>query len=210
MNSYLKSLNWRYATKKYNPDKKVSAGDLQTLKEAVRLSVSSMGLQPYRILIIEDPEVRQKLKPAASNQNGITEASHLFVFANEVNVGDKEVDAYVNNIAATRQVPKESLTPFADMMKGFVSGKDEANINFWAAKQAYLAMSSLITAAAVLNIDATPMEGFNNKEFNEILGLDALGLNAAVIATIGYRHEEDAFQHLKKVRKPENELFITI
>ena len=210
MNNYIENLNWRYATKKYNPDRKISDEDLNILKEAVRLSVSSMGLQPYKVLIITDPEVREKLKPAANNQNAITDASHLFVFANEVNVGQKQIDAYADNIIKTRGIAKENIAPFVNSMKNFIEAQDEINKNFWTSKQAYLAMNSLIIAAAMLKIDATPMEGFNKAEFNKILGLDQMGLNAAVIGAVGYRHEEDHFQHMKKVRKPENELFVTI
>ncbi|WP_417355560.1 NAD(P)H-dependent oxidoreductase [Flavobacterium sp.] len=210
MENYIESLNWRYATKKYDPTKKVSAQDLETLKEAVQLSVSSMGLQPYKVLIIENPEVRQNLKAAGYNQDGITESSQLFVFAYEKNVSENHVDAYMDNISKVREVEKESLKPFEDMVNGFINNQTEEGKNEWAAKQAYIALSTLINTAALLKIDATPMEGFNAQQFDEILGLDKLGLSTAVIAAVGYRHEEDGFQHFKKVRKPKNELFITI
>ena len=210
MENYIESLNWRYATKKYDPTKKVSAQDLETLKEAVQLSVSYMGLQPYKVLIIENPEVRQKLKAAGYNQDGITESSQLFVFAYEKNVSENHVDAYMDNISKVREVEKESLKPFEDMVNGFINNQTEEGKNEWAAKQAYIALSTLINTAALLKIDATPMEGFNAQQFDEILGLDKLGLSTAVIAAVGYRHEEDGFQHFKKVRKPQNELFITI
>lgn len=210
MENYIESLNWRYATKKYDPSKKVSAQDLETLKEAVQLSVSSMGLQPYKVLIIENPEVRQKLKAAGYNQDGITESSQLFVFAYEKNVSEKHVDAYMDNISKVREIEKESLKPFEDTINGFINNQTEEGKNAWAAKQTYIALSTLINTAALLKIDATPMEGFNAQQFDEILGLDKLGLSTAVIAAVGYRHEEDGFQHFKKVRKPQNELFITI
>ena len=210
MSDLLNSLKWRYATKKYDATRKVSEADLATIKEAVRLSVSSMGLQPYKILVIENPEIREKLKAAAYNQTPITEASQLFVFANEVNVGEKQIEGYLSNIAQERQIPKESLQGFSDMLYGTINGFSEEGRNTWTAKQTYIALSTLIAAAATLQIDATPMEGFNAAQFNEILGLDQLGLNAAVIATIGYRHEEDATQHFKKVRKSHDDLFITL
>jgi len=210
MDSYIKNLEWRYATKKYDPSRKISAEDLQTLKDAVRLSVSSMGLQPYKVVIVDNPEVRAELKAAAFNQSGIVDASHVFVFANETNVGQQHVDAYLDNIVRTREVSKESLSPFANSMSNFINSQTEEGRQFWTAKQAYLAMASLINAAAMLKIDATPMEGFSKEEFNRILGLDKLGLNAAVVATVGYRHPDDQFQYNKKVRKPHNELFITI
>ncbi|AWH85433.1 NAD(P)H-dependent oxidoreductase [Flavobacterium album] len=210
MTDYIESLQWRYATKKYDPDKKVSDQDLETLKEAVRLSVSSMGLQPYKVLIVENPEVRRLLREASNNQAAITEASHVFVFANETNVGHSHIENYLDNIIRTREVSRESLAPFSNSMHSFIESQTEDSKNFWTSKQAYLAMSSLINAAAVLHIDATPMEGFNRAAVNEVLGLDKIGLSAAVIATIGYRHKDDRFQHLKKVRKSKDELFITI
>ncbi|AWG26782.1 NAD(P)H-dependent oxidoreductase [Flavobacterium kingsejongi] len=210
MSDLLNSLKWRYATKKYDATRKVSEADLATIKEAIRLSVSSMGLQPYKIMVIENPEIREKLKAAAYNQTPITEASQLFVFANEVNVGEKQIEGYLTNIAQERQIPKESLQGFSDMLYGAINGFSEEGRNTWTAKQTYIALSTLIAATATLQIDATPMEGFNAAQFNEILGLDQLGLNAAVIATIGYRHEEDATQHFKKVRKSHDDLFITL
>lgn len=210
MTELLNSLNWRYATKKYDASKKVSAEDLKTLKEATKLSVSSMGLQPYKILVIENPELRAKLQPAAYGQSAIVDASQLFVFAIEKNIGDKQIEKYMQNISETRGIPVESLDGFSGMIKGFVAGLDENGKDNWAKKQVYLALSTLINTASFLKIDATPMEGFNPEQFDEILGLDKLELSTAVIATVGYRHEEDATQHFKKVRKSNEELFINL
>ena len=212
MSNYIESLQWRYATKKYDPARKVTAEDLETLKEAVRLSVSSVGLQPYKVVIIENPEVRNQLKEAAggNNKNVIMDASHLFVFANEVNPGNNAIESYISNISKTRGVEQESLKGFGDYISNFLGGLTEQEKNMWTAKQSYIALSTLINSAALLKIDTTAMEGFNAEEFNSILGFDKLGLNTAVIAAVGYRHEEDANQHLKKVRKPKEELFITI
>lgn len=212
MTNYIESLKWRYATKKYDTSKKVSKEDVETLKEAVKLSVSSVGLQPYKVLVIESPEVRAKLKEAAggNNQNLIMDASHLFVFANETNVGDTHVNNYINNISTIRGVEPESLKGLGDYLSGFLGSLSIEDKNAWTAKQSYIALSTLINSAALLKIDTTPMEGFNAAQFNEILGLEALGLNAAVIATVGYRHEEDLMQHAAKVRKSNEELFITL
>ena len=210
MSTILESLNWRYATKKYDATRKISSEDLATLKEATKLSVSSMGLQPFKVIIVENPELRAKLAPAGYNQSGITEASQLFVFAVENNVGAQQIDAYMKNISETRGIPVESLKGFADMIHGSVAGLDEEGRNNWSKKQAYLALSTLINTAALLKIDATPMEGFNPQQFDEILGLKELGLTAAVIAAVGYRHEEDTTQHYKKVRKSNEEFFINL
>jgi nitroreductase len=210
MSNFIKDANWRYATKKFDATKKISAEDLNTLKEAVRLSASSYGLQLYKVLIIENPELRAQLLPAAYGQTQITEASHLFVFANQTNVGNTEIDAYLKNASEIRELPIEALAGYGDFMKGTINPMPEDAKNIWTSKQTYLALGNLLNAAAELNIDSTPMEGFNAAQFNEILGLDKLNLNAAVVAPVGYRHEEDASQHYKKVRKSNAELFITL
>ncbi|MFH6999818.1 NAD(P)H-dependent oxidoreductase [Flavobacterium sp. FlaQc-57] len=210
MSTLLDNLNWRYATKKFDATKKISTEDLNTLKEAVRLSASSYGLQPFKVILVENPEIREQLKAAAWGQTQITDASHLFVFANDLNAGAESVDAYIKNISETRGVPTEALAGFSDMMKGTIANLSQEAKDIWTAKQTYIALGTLLSAAAELKIDATPMEGFSPASFNEILGLDKLGLNAAVIATVGYRHDEDDAQHYKKVRKSQEELFITI
>ncbi|MEO8234505.1 MAG: NAD(P)H-dependent oxidoreductase [Flavobacterium sp.] len=210
MSTFIENQNWRYATKKFDATKKVSATDLETLKEAIRLSSSSYGLQLYKIILVENPELRAKLQPASWGQTQIIDASHLIVFANQTNVGETEIDSYIENISQTRNLPIDALSGYGDFMKGAITPLSEEAKNIWTAKQTYLALGNLLNAAAELKIDVTPMEGFDPKQYNEILGLDKLNLNASVIAAVGYRHEEDATQHYKKVRKSNEDLFITI
>ena len=210
MTQFIKNANWRYATKKFDATKKISAEDFASLKEAIRLSASSYGLQPYKILIIEKPEVRAQLQPASWGQTQIVDASHLLVFANITNFGETEIDATINNMATTRNIPLEALQGYGDFMKSKLVGLPEEVKNNWTSKQTYLALSNLLNAAAELKIDVTPMEGFEPEKYNEILGLNKLGLNASLVATLGYRHEEDATQHYAKVRKSNEELFVTI
>ncbi|MCI9843529.1 NAD(P)H-dependent oxidoreductase [Flavobacterium pectinovorum] len=210
MSTLLENQNWRYATKQYDATKKISETDLNTIKEAVRLSASSYGLQPYKVIIVENPDIREQLKVAAYGQTQITDASQLFIFANDLNIGDEAISNYINNISQTRGVPVAALAGFSDMMKGAITNLPTDTRNNWSAKQTYIALGNLLSAAAELKIDATPMEGFNAAAFNEILGFDKLGLNASVIATVGYRHEDDDTQHYKKVRKSQEELFITL
>jgi nitroreductase len=210
MNTFLENQNWRYATKKYDTSRKVSAEDLELLKEAIRYSTSGFGLQPYKVLIIENPELREKLKSAAPFNPQVVEASQLIVFANEIKLGDSQVDSYIGNISKTRNIPTENLAGFSNAMKTKFAGMEAESKNIWASKQTYLALANLINAAAELKIDVSPMEGFDPEGFNEILGLTEKGLNAAVIAAIGYRHAEDATQHYIKVRKSNEELFITL
>ncbi len=210
MSTFIESQNWRYATKKFDASKKISEADLDQLKEAIRLSTSSYGLQPYKIIVVENADLRAQIQTAAWGQSQIVDASHLLIFANQINFGDTEIEAYAKNTALTRGLTLESVTGFADFMKSKISTLPEDVKNIWSAKQTYLALGNLLNAAAHLKIDATPMEGFVPEKVNAILGLNELSLNACLIATIGYRHEEDALQYLKKVRKPNTELFITL
>ncbi|KQS45637.1 MULTISPECIES: NAD(P)H-dependent oxidoreductase [Flavobacterium] len=210
MSTIINNLNWRYATKKFDASKKISNEDLEKLKEAIRLSASSYGLQPYKVLIVENPELRAKIQPAAWGQSQIVDASHLIIFANETNFGDAGIDSFADNIVATRGIPAESIQGYVDFMKSKISTLPVETRNHWTSKQTYIALANLLSAAAELKIDATPMEGFEAEKVNEILGLDKLGLNTSLIATLGYRHEEDATQHFKKVRKSNEELFINL
>lgn len=210
MSTFLENQNWRYATKKYDSSKKISVEDLDFLKEAVRLSASSYGLQLYKVIVVESDEMKAQLIKAAFGQTQITDASHIFIFAAQTNVGAIEVDAYIKNISETRGIPTEALNGFSELMNGAIKGMSDEAQTVWTAKQTYLALGNLLNAAAELNIDATPMEGFNAVKFNEILGLDKLNLNATVIAPVGYRHTEDDTQHYVKVRKSHDDLFITI
>lgn len=210
MNHFIETQNWRYATKKFDSTKKISTEDLNTLKEAIRLSTSSFGLQPYQVIIVENPELRKQLQPASWGQSQIVEASHLLVFANKTEVSAQYVDGYVQNIATTRGLTLDDVNPYGDLMKGFLGNVPAEVIPVWTAKQTYLALGNLLNAAAELKIDVTPMEGFIPAQYNEILGLTERGLNASLVATIGYRSEEDAAQHYAKVRKSNEELFITL
>lgn len=209
-NTIIENLEWRYATKKFNAEKKIAKADLEILKQAVRLSASSYGLQPYHVILVENEALRTKVKAAAYNQSQITEASDLLIFATITDVGPKEVNDYIQNMASVRAIPTTSLKGFEDMMNNVVTGLTSEAKQNWTAKQTYIALGTLLSAAADLKIDATPMEGFNAEAVNEILNLKEKGLSATLIVTLGYRHEDDAAQHLKKVRKPNEELFITL
>ncbi|MCK0191308.1 NAD(P)H-dependent oxidoreductase [Arenibacter sp. F20364] len=210
MNTYIENLNWRYATKKFDTTKKVSEKDLENLLEATSLSASSYGLQPYEILVVKDSEVRAKLQPAAWGQSQITEASHLIVLANQSTFGEELVDDYLNNVSETRGIPENDLQGYADFMKSKLMPLSESAKATWTARQTYIALGNLLSAAADLKIDTCPMEGFDSAQFNEILGLTEKGLNAAVLVAVGYRSKEDKTQHYKKVRKNKENLITHI
>lgn len=210
MSQFIENAKWRYATKKFDASKKVSAADLETLKEAIQLSASSYGLQLYKVIIVENPELRAQLQPASWGQSQIVDASHLIVFANQTKVDEADIDNYINTIVSTRNIPTDSLTGYSDFMKGAILNLPDEAKTVWTAKQTYIALTNLLNAAAELKIDVTPMEGFDPAQYNEILGLNQLNLNAALVAAVGYRHEEDATQYNAKVRKSEENLFLTL
>lgn len=205
----IEQLNKRYATKRFDASKKLSANDLSTLLEAIRLSASSYGLQAYKVLVVENAAIRKQLRQAAWDQSQITDASQLLVFAVDANFDEKGVDRFVDLVAKTRNIDPASLNGYGDMMKGsFKRPKEEVQI--WLSRQVYIALGFGLVAAAELNIDACPMEGFDTNQFDEILGLKEKGLKSVVIMAVGYRSSEDGYQHLAKVRRFKDELFITV
>ena len=196
-------LNWRYATKQYDPARKISAQDWATLEEALVLTPSSAGLQPWTFLVIDDPNVRTKLLLAAYGQPQVADASHLVVFATKTNFSAADVDAHIRQAAKVRGVSVESLEGLRAMaLRSVVHGMTEAERRNWAVNQTYIALGNFLTSAALLGIDATPMEGFEKCRFDDILGLKAPGLSASVIAAVGYRKQTDKYATLPKVRFP--------
>ena len=210
MNKYLESLNWRYATKKFDSQKQISEEDFNTLLEAIRLSPSSYGLQPYHIFIINDMDLREKLKAASWGQSQITDASHLIVFANNTSFDTDLIDNYLTNVSETRDIELNNLQPYGDFMKSKLIDLPDNLKETWTARQTYLALGNLLSAAADLKIDTCPMEGFEAETYNELLGIKDKGLNTSVVAAIGYRSEEDDTQHYKKVRQSKELLFTHI
>lgn len=206
----LKSRKWRYATKTFDSSRKVSDQDMKTLLEAIRLSASSYGLQPYHVFVITDQELKSKLRPISWNQSQLEDASHILVFANKPDFGTELVDEYIHNVSNTRSIDVDNLKQYSDFMKSKLmdlSPQDKLN---WTARQAYIALGNALQAAAELEIDSTPMEGIEYEKYDEILGLRAKGLTTTVVLALGYRSEEDTTQHLAKVRKSKEELFTHI
>ncbi|MFB6343303.1 NAD(P)H-dependent oxidoreductase [Saccharicrinis sp. FJH62] len=206
----LKNMEWRYATKKFDPDKKVGSSEIAKLKKAIQLSVSSYGLQLYKVLIIEDKALRQKLKPVSWNQNQITDASHLFVFCNYSKVEPSDIETHIHLTSEIRNIDIEKIRGYGDFIVSKLNEKTDIEKTNWLERQPYIALANLLMACAELGIDACPMEGFEPDKYNTILGLDQKGLNACVIATVGYRHNDDRSQKQAKVRKPLEALFMEI
>lgn len=207
MSNLLDALNWRYAVKKFDPTKKISAADFSELKEVLRLSTSSYGLQLYKFLVIKDEETRAKLKEASWGQGQLVDASEVVVFCIPSSFEESQINEYLDLVVETRNIPAESVKGYGDFMKGTLLTKDQAALENWMARQTYIALGNLLDAAAIKEIDACPMEGFDPAKYDEILGLKAKGLKAVLVTTLGYRSEEDATQNYPKVRKSEEVLF---
>lgn len=208
MSNFNEALHWRYATKKFDTAKKLTQAQLDDVLEAARLSASSYGLQPYKLLVITDPALRAQLRAAAWDQAQVTDASHLIIFAAHTTVDDAYVDAFVANIAKTRGLPAESLAPYREMMVGSMHRMTPDQQKTWSQKQAYIGVGTLLAACAHATIDACPMEGFDPAKVDEILGLPALGLTSTVFCPVGFRAADDATAAYAKVRKPKEEFII--
>ncbi|MBO9667519.1 MAG: NAD(P)H-dependent oxidoreductase [Bdellovibrio sp.] len=194
------ALEWRYATKKFDASKKISAEDWRTLTESLKLAPSSYGIQPWKFLVIENPKIREELKPVSWNQTQVTDASHYVVFLYKDAIDQPYVDKYIQRMTEVRGVPAESLQGFKDMLINNLVKAPEEKIRVWSQRQAYIAMGFLLETAALLKIDATPMEGFSPSDYDRILGLEGSGWKSVATVALGYRHSEDSYQNLKKVR----------
>ncbi len=203
-------MRWRYATKKFDSNKKLTEEQFSDLLETMILAPSSLGLQPWRLIVVKNSDLRTKLQLAGYDQGVITEASHFVVFTVEKNIDNALIDAYIKSVSETRKVPVEKLKEYEEMMKGFISGLNTGQKIEWAAKQAYIALGVLITSAAIEGIDVCPMEGFDPKKFDEILGLDKLGLESKIAAAIGFRATDDEYSKYKKVRYPKEKIVLEI
>ena len=208
--SLLDKLNWRYATKKFDETKKLNPEQLNALLDAVQLAPSSAGLQAYRIIVVENPEIKQKLRDAAYGQQQLTTASHIVVFAAETNLDDQYVKNYIDRIAEARGVDRANLEVFETNINNNVNRMTDDLKIVWNHKQTYIALGVLVSAAADLGIDSCAMERFDAAKFDEILGLKVLGLTTSAIAPIGFRAHDDALSKAIKVRRPKEELFIHI
>ena len=206
----IQGLEWRYATKKFDADKKLPEAELNTLKKAVQLSASSYGLQPYKVLIVTDPSVREQLLPASWNQSQIIEASHLFVFCSRLRTDAAEVAAYFDRKAKAQGLDTSVFEGAVSFVSGKIAEKSENDIKIWNTHQTYIAVGTLLAAAGEAQVDACPMEGFDPKAYDAILGLTEQGLQASVVVALGYRAPEDDNAKVLKVRKSEVDLFTNV
>ena len=210
MTSIINALEWRYATKVFDKSRKLNSQQLADLKRVIQLSASSYGLQPYKIIIISNQELKDKLKPVSYAQAQITDASHLFLFCAMEEFNADDVSQFVDLNVEITSIPKENLKTFHEMMNLKIESMNGSENLMWATRQAYIALGNLLTAVANMGIDTCPIEGFVPSQYSEILGLEKLKLKPLVVAAIGFRAESDKYQNVPKVRKKEKDLFIEL
>ncbi len=201
MSHVIEALQWRYATKKFDNSRYLPEHKIEIIKEAFNLTATSFGLQPVKLLIIKNRDLRQQLVSDSMDQQQVVDASHLLVFCIEKNIDNTYIDAYFKNIQEIRDTPDEILEPYRDYLLSHFKDETPEQINQWSTKQAYLAMGNLLTICAIEEIDACPMEGFNPDGYDTHLGLSKKGLEAVLVMPIGYRATDDMFSGFKKVRK---------
>jgi nitroreductase len=206
----LQKLNWRYATKEFDSSKKIPAETLENLLEALRLAPSSFGLQPWKFVVVENAELRQKLRAAAWNQGQITDASHVIVLCRKEGFGASDIEAFIKATAEARGQNVEDLAGYKQMMEGALLPRSAEQLAVWSSEQIYLALGVLLTACAAQDVDACPMEGFDPAQFDQILDLPAQGLRSVVVCAVGYRSENDKYASAAKVRFSKEEVIVRL
>jgi nitroreductase/dihydropteridine reductase len=202
----INDLTWRYATKKFDASKKINQTDLETLLNVLRYTPSSYGMQPLKFLVITNPELRILLQNVSFNQSQVTEASHLIVICAQLETSSNHIDEMTELMSTTRSIDIHKLQGFNNYVKSALKDLSTQEMLLWNSKQAYIALGMFLSACARLRIDSTPMEGFEQDKYDELLELKKHGLRAVLVCPIGYRSEEDHYSKLKKVRKPLEDL----
>ena len=205
----IENLKWRHAVKAYDSAKKVSQEDLNKILEAARLAPTSSGLQPFRIIVVENQELKEKIVDGALNPEVMRDSSQVLVFAAWDNYSEEKIDKVYDYHTDVRELPRGRFGSYTDKLKEIYSAQT-ADENFaQAARQTYIALGLAMAQAAELKIDSTPAEGFDNAKVDEVLGLRALGLKSVTLLYLGYRDiEKDYLSHMKKVRIPMEEFII--
>lgn len=193
------ALNWRYAVKQYDASRALDAATWDALQETLVLAPSSVGLQPWTFFVVDDKDVRARLREASWGQPQITDADKLIVFAARAGFDESDVDRVIARVAQVRGVPVDSLAGYKGMAMGIVA-RPESERDAWASRQTYIALGSLLTTAAMLGVDATPMEGLNADAYDGILGLKEQGYHTYAVVALGYRSADDKYAALPKVR----------
>lgn len=194
-------LRWRYAVKRFDPARTIAADDWRALEEALVLTPSSYGLQPWKFFVISDQPLKDKLVPISWNQKQLADCSHVVVLAIKKDLAAADIDRYLARMAEVRGIAVEQLAGFRKLLiSSFSPPPADFNVNEWAVRQVYIALGNFMTAAAVLGIDTCPMEGIEPAKYDELLGLGAKGYATAVVCVAGYRAADDKYAALPKVR----------
>lgn len=196
----LESLNFRYATKVFDPTRKIEADTWAALEASLVLTPSSFGLQPWRFIVVDSPEIREKLKASSWGQSQVTDASHLIVFTVRTDLSQQDIDAWIRRLSDVQDTPLENLAGYAGMISSFSANMSQSEKQAWNTRQVYIALGQLMTAAAVMKIDTCPLEGISPGDYNEILGLKDSGYTAVVACALGYRSSDDSHAKAKKAR----------
>ena len=204
--NYIEALQKRYSVKKFNKEK-IPSDILKNILEAGKLSASSLGLQPYKIYVIESEDVLEQFQEAFYNKSQVSTCSHLVIITSKKDIEDQYVDGYFKHITEVREVEIESLEPFRKSINFYKDNIEKEKLLSWNEKQGYIVLANLMFAAALEKVDSCPMEGFIPQKIEEILNLDTEKESVTVTLALGYRAEDDAFQNMKKVRKPDEKLF---
>ena len=204
--SLIQDLKWRYATKNMNGET-ISDEKLQAILTSINLTATSFGLQPFKVIVVSNEEIKIKLQAAAYGQTQVGSSSAVLVFAVPLKITTADIEGFINLVATTRSMPVEALDTYKGMILSTIGHLPAEQQQIWSAKQAYIALGTALAAAAEQKVDACPMEGFDAAQFDEILGLTEKGLKSVVIMPVGYRSADDATAQYIKVRKPESELF---
>jgi nitroreductase len=194
-------LKWRYATKKFDPTKTIPAATIEVIKQGFNLTASSYGLQPVRLLIVNNKTILKELVPISSNQQQVGQASHLFVFCIDINIDETYIRSYFEAIKSIRNTPDAVLSGFRESLISSFKSKSPDDIYNWGVKQAYLALGNMLTVCATQGIDSCPMEGFDPLAYDRYFKLNEQGMRSVLLMPIGYRAEDDIFADMKKVRK---------
>ncbi len=205
-NNIIEALKFRYATKIFDTEKKIPEHDFNELLEVLRLAPSSYGVQPWKFIVVEDKELRSKIRSRAWNQVQVTEASHLIVLCAKKDITEKDIDNYIEDIAKTRNVDIKSLDSFKGYITSFRKGVDAHFIENWAKRQVYIALGMLLESAALKGIDTCPMEGFDPKGVDEVLGLTHSEFTSVALCNLGYRSIKDKYSGNTKVRYSKNKV----
>lgn len=201
----VEQLQWRYATKKFDRDKKLEMNQVERLLQSFNLTATSYGLQPLKMVVVQDERIQENLVAASYNQRQVADASHLLVICIETEVNAQFVRTYFEHVKKIRETPEKILKPFREDLEQKFDAQSKAETKNWAAKQAYLALGNLLTVCALEEIDSCPMEGFQPDKYADILGLHDQNLEAVLVLPVGYRAEDDMFAEFKKVRRPLDE-----